>query len=90
MSEILYHGSRNIGKILREGILQKHATHCSCRHIWLARTPEDAKPYGDVVEVDMSGLPILNPEVEEGWQALCTVDLEPWRLTRVEEGTNET
>ena len=87
MARVAYHGTPYIGKVLREGLL----AHCAidgegktgtCAHIWLARRPEDAVQFGDVLEVDMEGIP---GDFEKGaWQGCYHGgDLGPERLRPV-------
>ena len=83
-----YHGTPVIGRVLREGLRASKAIDGegggSCPHIWLARKPEDAAPFGDVVEIDMAGIP---GDFEDGaWQGCYHGgDLGPERLTVYKE-----
>ena len=89
MAKLAYHGTPHIEKVLREGLLARCAVDGSgrtgeCPHIWLARHPEDAAASGDVVEVDMTGIP---GDFEEGaWQGCYHGgDLGPERLRAYRE-----
>ena len=84
MAKVTYHGTPHVKKVLREGLLARTAVDGegktgTCPHIWLARKPEDAAPFGDVIEVNMEGIP---GDFEEGaWQGCYHGgDLESWRL----------
>lgn len=84
MRKVAYHGTPHIEKVLREGLLAGCAIDGEgnvgrCPHIWLARKPEDAAHFGDVLEVNMEEIP---GDFEEGaWQGCYHGgDLEPWRL----------
>lgn len=60
-----YHGTPVLERVLREGLRADQAIG-ECSHIWLAKNPGDAAAFGDVVEVDMTGIP---GDFEEGsWQ----------------------
>jgi len=60
-----YHGTSHIEKVLREGVDGKYSS-CACNCIWLASEPEHAEAFGDVVEVDMTG--IDGGFLDEDWQ----------------------
>ncbi len=84
MGKLAYHGTPNIRKVLREGIKGQYSS-CECDCIWLARRPEDAAASGDVIEVDMTGIPGDIPDGE--WQGTYPGGyLGPWRLSRYEAG----
>lgn len=85
MNKVAYHGTPHAEKVLREGLLAHHAVDGegktgTCPHVWLARKPEDAAAFGDVLEVNMEGIP---GDFEEGeWQGCYHGgDLGPERLT---------
>ena len=46
-----FHGSMAWEQILREGLDPSKAS--GCPHVWLALMPEDAAPFGMVIEVDV-------------------------------------
>jgi len=84
MAKFAYHGTPHTEKVLREGLLARYAIDGegktgTCPHIWLARRPEDAASSGDVIEVDMTGIP---GDFEDGaWQGCYHGgDLGPERL----------
>jgi hypothetical protein len=84
VAKLAYHGTPHREKVLKEGLLARYAvdgegSRGTCPHIWLARTPENAAASGDVIEVDMTGIP---GDFEEGaWQGCYHGgDLEPERL----------
>jgi hypothetical protein len=65
IAKFAYHGTPHIEKVLQEGIDGEYSSYeCNC--IWLARRPEDAAASGDVIEVNMSGIPGEIPNGE--WQ----------------------
>ncbi len=76
---VVYHGTPHATEALVQGLLASKATD-SCPHIWLARHPADAAPYGEVLEVDMTGIP---GDFEHGaWQGCYHGgDLAAWRLS---------
>lgn len=57
-ASVAYHGTPHREAVLREGLRADKAT-CSCSPgcIWLARRPEDAAAFGEVIEVDVSHIP---------------------------------
>ena len=84
MGKFAYHGTPHIEKVLREGITGEKSD-CVCNCIWLAKKPGDAAAFGDVVEVDMTGISGDIPDGE--WQGTYPSGiLEPWRLSRYEAG----
>jgi hypothetical protein len=85
MRKVAYHGTPHAGQVLREGLIAAKALDGqgghSCPHIWLARKPEDAESSGEVLEVDMTGIP--GDFEPRAWQGCYHGgDLEPWRLRR--------
>ncbi len=65
MSAVAYHGTPSIEKVLQGGIKGEYSS-CKCNCIWLASRPEDAAAFGDVIEVDMTGISGGIPDEE--WQ----------------------
>ena len=86
MSEIAYHGTPHIETVLHEGLRGDKAScfpACSPGCIWLARNPEDAAAFGQVVEVDTSHIP--GGFEEDAWQGHYNGgDIGPDRLKRAE------
>lgn len=80
MTKVAYHGTPHIDQVLKDGIRGEFST-CPCNCIWLTKKPEDAIAFGDVVEVDMTGIP---GDIKEGeWQGTYPHGyLEPRRLKR--------
>lgn len=68
-----YHGSPAIEAILREGLIAAKSVDGegahSCPHIWLAKRPEDAAPFGAVVAVDVRGFGPWPDDGDDDWQA---------------------
>ncbi|KKM95980.1 hypothetical protein LCGC14_1182780 [marine sediment metagenome] len=90
MPKLAYHGTPHIEKVLREGLLARCAVDGegntgTCPHVWLARTPEDAAAFGDIVEVDTSFIP-GGFEDDEAWQGCYHGgDIPPERLQAYRE-----
>ena len=93
MVEVTYHGTPQIEKVLREGLLAHYAVDGEgnmgrCPHIWLAKKPEDAVHFGDVVEINMEG--IAGDFEEDAWQGCYHGgNLESWRLRAYRERHEE-
>lgn len=78
--KIAYHGTPHIERVLEEGI-KGEFSDCSCKCIWLAKKPEDAAVFGEVIEVNMTGIPGDIPDGE--WQGTFPHGyIEPQRLKR--------
>ncbi len=77
-----YHGSPAIDAILREGLIAAKSCE-SCPHVWLAKQPGDAIPFGPVVAVDVRGFgPWPVDEDGSDWQACYHGgDIGPERLS---------
>ena len=86
--KLAYHGTKQLEKVLTEGIRGEYSD-CACNCIWLAKRPEDAVAFGDVVEVNMIGIPGDIPEGE--WQGTYPHGyLAPWRLRVLDRALEET
>ena len=66
MKTLAYHGTYAWDQVLREGLRADKAPNC--KHIWLARTPEDAAHFGTVLVVDMTGIEGGFEDGPKGWQ----------------------
>ena len=79
-SKLAYHGTPCLEVVLREGLRADKSSEPWCPHIWLARKPEDAAHFGDVIVVDMEG---IAGDFENGeWQGCYHGgDLGPERLS---------
>jgi len=76
-----YHGTDDVGPVLREGLLRVKATSLGCPHghICIAKTPELAACYGDhVIEIELTDLNGVSEFV--GLEGRVHNDIPPERL----------
>lgn len=86
---IAYHGSPAIVAILVEGLIASKSSE-SCPHIWLAKRPEDAEPFGVVLAVDVRGFGPWPDDGDDDWQACYHGgDIEPERISRFSDCETE-
>lgn len=77
-----YHGTPHIERVLAEGLRADLADGPS-HTIWMARDPQEAAQYGEVVRIDLSLLSGSWPSDElDNWQAHYSRHIPPAALSR--------